>query len=30
MNDAFALADDVLKVGIQSIAELILVPGKLI
>ena len=29
MNDAFALADDVLKVGIQSIAELILVPGEI-
>ena len=29
MSDAFSLADDVLKVGIQSIAELILVPGEI-
>ena len=29
MADAFKLADDVLKVGIQSIAELILVPGEI-
>ena len=29
MSAAFNLADDVLKVGIQSIAELILVPGEI-
>ena len=29
MSEAFNLADDVLKVGIQSIAELILVPGEI-
>jgi|TARA_B110000263_G_scaffold175417_1_gene153304 cell division protein FtsZ len=29
MSEAFNLADDVLKVGIQSISELILVPGEI-